>query len=360
MTKSMAALVGGLESEVVIMNSLTCNLHLMMIAFYRPTSTRYKILIEKKAFPSDYHVICSQIQLNGFNPNEALLELEPDDGEVNIRNEKIKKVIDEQGENIALIMLGGIQYYSGQLFDMESITKWGHEKGCMVGFDLAHAVGNVPISLHDWGCDFACWCTYKYMNCGPGSIAGCFVHEKHTLSSSSEPSGKYEAVVPRRLAGWWGHRAKDRFNMEPTFIPEDGVNGFRLSNPPVLLVACVRASLSVFDKAGPGMERLRRKSILLTGYLEHLLLTELNGLVKILTPSDPLQRGCQLSVTFEVDSTAEASAKSKADIVLEGLKNHDVICDIRRPNVIRIAPTPLYNSFTDVRRFVTILKSILQ
>jgi kynureninase len=252
-----------------------------------------------------------------------LIELAPREGEVLLRTEDIEEILSTQGENIALVLFSGVQYYTGQFFDMARITSAGHAKGCIVGFDLAHAVGNVPLYLHEWGCDFACWCTYKYMNCGPGSIGGCFVHEKHgSTNGSISPNSKthdeeaaeevegargmeesasrgksVSLVSPGRLAGWWGHRVEDRFVMAPEFVPCEGAYGFRLSNPPVLLMACVRASLDIFDQAG-GIEKLREKSILLTGYLEMLLNDELGGHVDIFTPSDPNQRGCQLSLSF--------------------------------------------------------------
>jgi len=396
---SMSQLVGAIRSEVVMMNSLTCNLHLMMTAFYRPTASRYKILIERKAFPSDYHAVISQIQLHGRDPVDALLEVGPREGETVLRSEDIHTVLTEQGSSIALVLFSGVQYYTGQLFDIESITRAAHAQGCLVGFDLAHAVGNVPLQLHHWGCDFACWCTYKYMNCGPGSLGGCFVHERHgkqptgadtsttavatstttstsssTTGSTSSSCGTYYGTppVPLRLAGWWGHRREDRFLMEPQFIPCEGANGFRLSNPPVLLVACIRASLDLFDQAG--MEALRKKSLLLTGYLEQLLQSELADEVHIFTPSDPEARGCQLSLSFRAcmpsslemgsaaagsDSSAAAAGQKDIDSILTALQSEGVMCDARKPNVIRIAPTPLYNSFRDVYDFVSILKTIL-
>lgn len=378
--ESMARVVGGRPSEVVMMNSLTCNIHFMMVSFYRPSSTRFKILMERKAFPSDRHAVVSQILHHKLDPSDTLIEIAPREGETNLRHEDIIRTIQEEGDRIALVFFSGVQYYTGQLFNMEEITSVAHEKGCEVGFDLAHAVGNVPLQLHDWNVDFACWCSYKYLNCGPGSIGGCFVHDRHTTSSSS-PSNKDGA--PPRLAGWWGHRLSDRFQMDPDFVPEDGVNGFRVSNPPVLLVAGARASLDLFDKVSEsdtyscvtyfahisdhltlptshihthpiltqaGMDRLRKKSILLTGYLEALLRTELSDHVDIFTPADPHQRGCQLSLSFKV-SVEEIHAALQAE---------GVVCDVRKPNVMRVAPAPLYNSFSDVFEFVNILKSTLQ
>lgn len=248
--KAMSRLVGALESEVVIMNSLTMNLHCMMVSFYRPTATRFKILMEKKAFPSDYHAIVTQIQSHGFHVESTLIEVAPREGEVLLRHEDIEEIIAKEGDSIALILFSGIHYYTGQLFDMKRITEWGKAKGCKVGFDLAHAVGNVPLKLHDWDCDFACWCTYKYMNCGPGCIGGCFVNEKYGKVTFDGDSGnsKFPVVVPHRMAGWFGHRRVDRFDMEPQFIPEEGAAGFRASNPPAACIAFVKASLEIFDK----------------------------------------------------------------------------------------------------------------
>jgi kynureninase len=359
----MARLVGALENEVVLMNSLTVNLHLMMASFYRPTVDRFKILIEKKAFPSDYHAVISQIQLHGFDPATALLEAAPREGSVLLQTEDILQIIEEQGDSIALILFSGIQYYTGQLFDMESITKVGHAKGCKVGFDLAHAVGNVPMYLHDWGCDFACWCSYKYLNSGPGAMGGVFVHERHGQVKFTEEqlqSKEYLTPEPLRFGGWWGHRAVDRFVMDPRYIPEEGASGFRLSNPPFLMVACLKATLDVFDRAG--IERLRGKSLILTSYLELLLRTKLSDRVIILTPSNVTERGAQLSLTFHsrIDTTEDNNARNlTADHILEGLNKNGVFCDIRKPNVIRIAPAPLYNSYMDVYSFVNILTKVL-
>lgn len=340
---SSAKLMGALPSEVVIMNTLTANLHFMMSAFYRPTATKFKILTEKKAFPSDTHAVMSQLQLHGYDPVDALLEVAPREGEDTLRMEDILEVIHREGDSIALVLFAGIQYYTGQLFDIQAIVQAGHAHNCLVGIDLAHAAGNVPLKLHDWDVDFACWCTYKYINSGPGCIGGAFVHSKHT--ETKETAGQ----AMNRLSGWWGHRASDRFKMAPDFIPCEGAYGFRVSNPSVLLVACVRASLDIFDEAG-GMEVLRAKSLLLTGYLEYLLVTELADHCKIFTPSDPAQRGAQLSVMFKVD----------LDETLKKLGERGVMCDIRRPSCMRIAPTPLYNSFSDVYEFVKVLGTVLK
>jgi len=340
--------VGALPSEVVVMNSLTVNLHLMMASFYRPTPGRHKIVIEKKAFPSDIHAVTSQIIHHNFDPATSLVEVAPRDGEALLRVEDIEAVLAAEGDATALVLFSGIQYYTGQLFPMGRITAAAHARGCLVGFDLAHAVGNVPLALHEWGCDFACWCSYKYLNCGPGSIGGCFVHERHG-QGHPDNNGVLSNPTPPRLAGWWGHRLSDRFVMGPDFCPCPGAYGFRLSNPPVLLVAGMRASLDVFDAAG--MHRLRAKSLLLTGYLEHLLGAEIGpDNVRIFTPEDPAQRGCQLSVTF---------LRHDVEAVNKALLAAGVICDVRKPDVMRVAPAPLYNSFTDVFRFVQLLKDAL-
>lgn len=250
---SMARLVGAEPAEIVLMNSLTVNLHLMMVSFFRPTATRHKILIEKKAFPSDVHAVVSQIVHHKLDPAVSLLEIAPRDGENLLRIEDIEALIEAEGDSIALVLFSGIQYYTGQLFDMGRITKAAKGKGCNVGFDLAHAVGNVPLKLHEWGCDFACWCSYKYMNCGPGSIGGCFVHSSHSNHNDlveNNANGHFQKVIvnPPRFAGWWGHRLDDRFVMGPEFVPCEGAYGYRLSNPPVLLMAGARASLDLFDQ----------------------------------------------------------------------------------------------------------------
>jgi kynureninase len=348
--ESMSSIVGAVPKEVVMMNSLTCNLHLMMVSFYHPNPTKYKILIEKNAFPSDIHAVTSQILHHKLNPNECIIELGPRSNEECLRLEDIINVIETEGDSIALVLFSGVHYYTGQLFDIKTITEVAHRKECIVGFDIAHAVGNVPLSLHDWNVDFACWCSYKYLNCGPGSIGGCFVHEKHTLTKSMNPkSNVSDCNNPSNFAGWWGHRLEDRFAMSSNFISCDGAYAYRLSNPPVLLIACVRASLDIFDSAN--IHKLREKSILLTGYLEYLIKNthELRDVITILTPSDPMQRGCQLSLSFNITGTS-------LDDIHNYLQSHNVICDTRKPNVIRVAPTPLYNSFTDVHLFIEILK----
>ena len=335
LTASLARLVGAKPTEVVAMNGLTVNLHLMMVSFYRPTKTRFKIVIEGSAFPSDRYAVASQLRYHGFNPKEGLIELAPRSGEATLRTEDIEALIAREGKNIALILLGGVNYYTGQLFDMERITKAGHAAGAVVGFDLAHAAGNVPMALHDWGVDFACWCSYKYLNSGPGSVAGCFVHERHAA-----------ADLPR-FTGWWGHDKATRFKMGPEFKVMSGAEGWQLSNPPILSLAAVKASLELFDEAG--MSSLREKSLKLTCYLEFLLDGLKSDAFSILTPRDPNQRGCQLSIVV----------KQNGRKIFETLTAEGIVCDWREPDCIRVAPIPLYNSFADVCRFVSIFKNAL-
>jgi len=334
----MAELVGAEPGEVVAMNTLTVNLHLMMVSFYRPTPARHRIVIERQAFPSDHYAVASQIRFHGYDPARAMRFLSPRDGEKLIRHEDIGELIEGEGESIALILLPGMQYYTGQLFDMASIARLGHAKGCVVGFDLAHAAGNVPLALHDWDVDFAAWCTYKYLNSGPGSVAGCFVHARH---------GKAPDLP--RFAGWWGHDKATRFEMGPDFAPIAGAEGWQLSNPPILSLAAIRASLDVFREAGY-MGPLREKSLLLTGYLEWLLAAELGDAVGMITPRDPDARGCQLSLTLGGGGGRE---------LFDRLDAAGVTCDWREPDVIRVAPAPLYNSFEDCHRFVDTLKPLL-
>ena len=333
LTEQTAKLVGAKPIEVVVMNTLTVNLHLLLVSFYRPTTRRHKIVIEAHAFPSDRYAVESQIRFHGFDPKRSLIELQPRSGETTLRTEDIEDVLEADGEEIALVLLGGVNYYTGQAFDLERITRAAQAQGCTVGFDLAHAAGNLPLKLHEWNVDFAVWCSYKYLNAGPGSIAGCFVHERYA----------HRPDLPR-FAGWWGQNTHIRFSMSPLFDPIPGAEGWQLSNPPILPLAALRASMAIFEEAG--MEALREKSVRLTGYLEFLLRHHAEKRFAIITPSDPQQRGCQLSLLV----------KERGKALLEHLTRHGVVCDWREPNVIRLAPVPLYNSFTDVWRFVEILR----
>jgi kynureninase len=335
-----ARVVGAKPVEVVNMNSLTVNLHLMMTSFYRPTQGRHKLLIERGAFPSDRYAVESQVRLHGFDPDRSLIELGSRGGEPHIPVEDIEALLAAEGGEIALVMLPGVQYYSGQAFDMQRISAAAHKAGCRVGFDLAHAVGNLPLQLHDSGMDFAVWCNYKYMNAGPGAVAGCFVHERHS-----------KAFDLPRLAGWWGHDKSTRFRMGPEFVPMTGAEGWQLSNPPVLGLAPLLASLELFDDAG--MPALREKSLKLTGYLEFLLKEKLAEHIDILTTADPAQRGCQLSLRLH-------KGRDAARRVFEELEEAGVTGDWREPDVIRVAPVPLYNSYMDVFRFVEILEGLVE
>ncbi|KAI8376544.1 pyridoxal phosphate-dependent transferase [Radiomyces spectabilis] len=337
---SLARVVGAKPIEVSPMNTLTANVHFMLVSFYRPTDTRFKILIESKAFPSDHYAVVSHLHSRGIDPAVGLITVSPREGESTLRTEDIIDVI-QKNNDIALVMLSGVQYYTGQYFEMEKITKAAHDAGCMVGWDLAHAVGNVPLKLHDWNVDFACWCSYKYLNSGPGAIAGTFIHEKYAHDSTRP-----------RYAGWWGNEKSTRFEMAPEFRPSEGAAGYQLSNPSIFPTTCLLGSLQLFDEAG--MDQLRAKSVLLTSYLETLLLTVLKdhqeaGHFRILTPVDPEQRGCQLSLEFP----------EKMLQVFAALQARGVVCDERKPTVIRISPAPLYNSFNDVLRVVTCLKEAM-
>ena len=323
-----AALVGAEPLEVVVMNSLTVNLHVMMVSFYRPTRERHKILVERGAFPSDQYAVKSQISFHGFDPATSLLELTPLPGESCVRDEEVENLIERSGDEIALIMLGGVNYATGQAFDMARITRAGHARGCVVGFDLAHAAGNLQLQLHDWGADFAVWCSYKYLNGGPGCVAGCFVHERHARSWD----------LPR-FAGWWGHDEASRFQMGPTFHAIEGAEGWQLSNPAIVSMAALRASMDVFHAAG--IEHLRAKSISLTGYLEFLLSRKLSSKFSIVTPREEGRRGAQLSI--RVPSNGRA--------LCERLAREGIVGDWREPDTFRIAPVPLYNSYQDVFRF---------
>ena len=332
LSESYAKIVGAKNSEVVAMNTLTVNLHLMMVSFYRPSKKRHKIIIEGDAFPSDIYAVESQIKHHGFLPESSLIKLRPRDGESAIRIEDISAIIERDGYEIALIMLGGVNYYTGQVFDFEVITKLAHNKGINVGFDLAHAAGNIKLELHKWGVDFAVWCSYKYLNSGPGSVAGAFVHEKH-----------HNTNLPK-FAGWWGHNKEERFKMPDKFNPITSAEGWQLSNPPILSLAAIRASLSIFDEVG--MDKLVLKSKKLTDYLVFLLNSVKTDRIEIITPEE---RGCQLSIRVR-----NGDKKLFDSITVKG-----VIADWREPDVIRVAPIPLYNSFQDVFNFYSILKEEL-
>ncbi|MBR9974361.1 MAG: kynureninase [Bacteroidetes bacterium] len=319
--------VGALPSEVVTMNTLTVNLHLLMVSFYRPSATRWKIIIEEKAFPSDQYAVASQLHAHGLDPVAGVVEI-PLGADGRFSPDAAFETIHRHRDDAALLLLGGVNYYNGQLFDIAAITRAAHEAGIVVGVDCAHAAGNVPLRLHDWDVDFAAWCTYKYLNAGPGSTAGCFVHERHARRDD----------LPR-FAGWWGHDKVTRFEMPPVFRPIVGAEGWQLSNPSIFPLAALRASLALFDQAGMGA--LRAKSVQLTGYLEFLLLAHASERWSIITPADPSQRGCQLSLRVPAGGRA----------LFDRLAAQGVICDWREPDVIRVAPVPLYNSFEDVRRF---------
>jgi len=339
-TESTARVVGAKPIEVINMNSLTVNLHLMMTSFYRPTPQRHKIVIERGAFPSDQYAVGAQLGLHGLDPDRSLIELKPSGGDAYIDESDVEALLQAEGGSIALLLLPGVQYYSGQAFDLARLTRAGHAVGCIVGFDLAHAVGNLPLQLHGSGADFAVWCNYKYMNSGPGAVAGCFVHERHARDFGRP-----------RLAGWWGHDKASRFRMGPEFVPIAGAEGWQLSNPPVLGLAPLLASLEIYDEAG--MDRLREKSLKLTAYLEFLLKERLAEEIEILTPADPSRRGCQLSLRLH-------KGRDTARKVFEQLEEAGVTGDWREPDVIRVAPVPLYNSYGDVFRFVDILAGLVQ
>jgi kynureninase len=327
-----ARLVGGLPDEVVMMNSLTVNLHQMLVSFYRPTPGRRKVLMDEPVFPSDLYAVQSQIRWHGFDPAKELLLLKPRPGEQILRTEDIESVLREQGKAIALLLLSGVNFFTGQCFDLERITAAAHCQGCVAGWDLAHAAGNVPLQLHDWDVDFAVWCSYKYLNSGPGAVAGCFVHQKHG----------HDATLPR-LGGWWGNDPATRFLMQPEFVPRAGADGWQVSNPPIFALVPLRASLALFDEAG--MPALRAKSQRLTGYLQYLLDQLPPGRYEVITPREPSERGCQLSLLVQ-DRPRE---------LMRVLTETGVVCDFREPNVIRVAPVPLYNNFHEVWMFADLL-----
>jgi kynureninase len=338
---SLANLVGAKTEEITVMNSLTVNLHLLFVSFYQPNTKRYKILMEGGAFPSDQYAVESQVVYHGFKPEDAIIELFPREGELTLRTDDILSAIEKNADELALVLFGGLNYYTGQLFQMAAIASAAHKAGAYAGFDLAHAAGNVPLNLHDWNADFACWCSYKYMNSGPGGISGIFVHEKH-----------FSSPQLKRFAGWWGYRPDKRFLMTSGFVPARGAEGWQVSTSPILLLAVHKAALDIFEKAG-GLEKLRQKSILLTGYLEYLI-GEINRkhgkeLLRIITPKNPEERGCQLSIVCKRDGKK----------IFNCLSENGVIGDWREPDVIRLSPVPLYNSFKDVYEAIKYLDKYL-
>ncbi|MEP6616863.1 MAG: kynureninase [Ginsengibacter sp.] len=339
LTGTLSKIVGCLPQEVVVMNHLTVNLHLLLSSFYRPTKERFKIICEAKAFPSDQYALESQVRLHGFDPDQAIIEVAPREGEYTIRTEDITAAIQKHAGQLAVVLFGGISYYAGNVFDMKTITVAAHDAGAYCGFDLAHAAGNVELHLHDWDVDFACWCSYKYLNSGPGNIAGAYIHERFAT----------DVTVPR-LAGWWGNEKASRFMMEKKFTPIPTAEGWQLSNSPILSMAAHKASLDIFEEAG--MDRLIMKSKELTGYLISILesVNDASGkkILEILTPANAGERGCQVSILM----------LKNGKLVFDALKKHGVLGDWREPNVIRLAPVPLYNSFSDVYRFGQIFQHI--
>ena len=317
------------------MNSLTVNLHLLMATFYTPTGSRYKIVIEDNSFPSDSYAVGSQARFHGREISDTVIRLSPREGEHTLRTDDVCDLIRNEGDSIALVMIGGVNYLTGQLMDMATITQAGRDAGCIVGWDLAHAMGNVPMKLHDWGADFAAWCSYKYLNSGPGAVAGAFVHERHHRTDRP------------RFAGWWGNDPKTRFRMGPDFIPEQSADAWQLSNPPIMAMVPLRASLEIFDSVG--IDALREKSVRLTAHLESCIDGIGSDRLSIITPRDPEQRGCQLSIAIDA---ADARA------VFEVIKDAGLIGDFRQPNIVRLAPTPLYNTFEECERAAAILAEI--
>jgi kynureninase len=332
---SGARLVGARPGEVVMMNSLTVNLHLMLATFYRPTPQRWRIVVEEPTFPSDRYALQAQIRLHGLDPAQGLLGIRPRPGEHLLRTEDVEALLEERGREIALVFLSGVNFYTGQVFDMERLTAAAGRQGCVVGLDLAHAAGNVVLRLHDWQVDFAVWCNYKYLNSGPGAVGGCFVHERHGRNTD----------LPR-LAGWWGNDPATRFRMhlQSDFVPLPGADGWQVSNPPILAMAPLLASLRIFDEVG--MPALRARSESLTGYLQYLLDALPAGRFEVITPRDPAQRGCQLSLLVH----------DRPRDLLRALEGR-AVCDFREPNVVRVAPVPLYNTFQEVWQFVQLLRN---
>ncbi len=331
--ESGARLVGALPGEVVMMNSLTVNLHLMLATFYRPTKSRHVILIEAGAFPSDHYAMTSRIRHHGLDPETSLLLARPRPGESILRTEDVERLLEERGGEIALVFLPGVQYLTGQVFDMERLAAAARRQGCRVGFDLAHAAGNVVLRLHDWQVDFAVWCSYKYLNAGPGAVGGCFVHQAHGD----------DRTLPR-FAGWWGNDPETRFAMRPEFLPQRGAAGWQVSNPPILSMAPLLASLAIFDEAG--MQALRARSERLTDYLLRLIDTRADGRIEVITPRDPARRGCQISLRVR---------RAPRDLVA-ALASAGVACDFREPDILRVSAAPLYNRFQEIWQFARFLE----
>ncbi len=338
-SKPIAAIVGAKPHEVVVMNQLTVNLHLLMVTFYKPTKKRYKIICEAKAFPSDQYALASQVRFHGFDPAKSIIEISPRHGEHCIHHEDILQAIEKHKDSLSIVLMGGVNYYSGHVLNMQKITKAAHDAGAFAGFDLAHAAGNILLNLHTWKVDFACWCSYKYLNSGPGGVGGIYIHENYARNTSLQ-----------RFAGWWGSEKETRFSMPPDFEAIPSAEGWQMSNAPILSMAAHKASLDMFQEAG--LKNLIAKSKLLTGYLFYLL-EELNkkhnGLMEIITPSNKKEHGCQVSLLM----------LKKGKAIFNKLQQNGVVADWREPNVIRIAPVPMYNSFEDVFRFCTIIESFV-
>ncbi len=339
--KQLSKIIGCKENEVVVMNQLTVNLHLLMVTFYRPTKQRYKIICEAKAFPSDQYAFETQASYHGFNPADTVIEVSPREGEYTLRTEDIISTIKQHGDSVAVVLFGGVNYYTGQLFNMKVIIDAAHAVGAYAGFDLAHAAGNAELHLHDWNADFACWCSYKYLNSGPGGVAGIYIHEKHAANKN----------LPR-FAGWWGYKKETRFKMEKGFDPIPTAEGWQLSNAPVLSMAAHKASLDIFEEAG--VDVLHKKRQLLSGYL-HYILNDINirqkeKVLEIITPANEKERGCQVSIMMLKNGKEGFNELTK----------QGVVADWREPNVIRVAPVPLYNSFEDIYKFGQILDLIIK
>jgi kynureninase len=340
LTEPLSKIVGCLPNEVVVMNQLTVNLHLLMVSFYRPTKQRYKIICEAKAFPSDQYAFQSQVRFHNFNPDDAIIEINPREGEHTLRTEDIISVIQQYANEVALVLFSGINYYTGQYFNLKAITQAAHNAGAYAGFDLAHAAGNVELSLHEWNVDFAVWCTYKYLNSGPGAVSGAYIHEQFATDKNF-----------LRFAGWWGNNKDTRFKMEKDFDAIDTAEGWQLSTPPALLLAAHKAALNIFDEAG--IENLHKKRKTLTAYL-HFILNNINQknndkVIEVLTPENEEERGCQVSMLM----------RKNGKEIFNALSDEGVMADWREPNVIRIAPVPLYNTYEDVWRFGSIIENIL-